>query len=265
MGVLLTVTGLVTLVWGMSPNRSISVSTYDIINSKLSDTFDGYKIVQVSDLHNANFGTDQSKLLELIKAQEPDLIVLTGDMVGNWIPDYDKSLILIRDAVKIAPVIVVDGNHDAQIESYPIQKQAMIKAGAIVLADEAISIERDGTSFNLIGMKERFDIEDRGVFIKELIDPLRFNLLLAHHPESFTDYVKAKPDLVLTGHAHGGQFRFFGIPIYSPDQGLFPKYTTGTFSQDSTTMIISRGIGESVLPLRLFNPPELVVITLHHQ
>ena len=265
MGVLLTVTGLVTLVWGMSPNRSISVSTYDIINTKLSESFDGYTIVQVSDLHNANFGTDQSKLLELIKAQEPDLIVLTGDMVGNWVPDYDKALILIREAVKIAPVIVVDGNHDAQIITYPIQKQAMIDAGAIVLADEAMSIERDGTSFNLIGMKERFDIEDRGVYVKDLIDPLSFNLLLAHHPESFMDYVGTNADLVLTGHAHGGQFRFFGIPIYSPDQGLFPKYTVGTFSQNSTTMIVSRGIGESVLPLRLFNPPELVVITLHHQ
>jgi len=264
-GVILTVSGLLTIAWGMSPNRSISVSSYDIINTKLDPVFDGYKIVQVSDLHNASFGNNQENLIELIKAQDPDLIVLTGDMVGNWVPDYDKALILIREAVKIAPVIVVDGNHDAQIESYPIQKQAMIDAGAIVLADETMSIELNGSSINLIGMKERFDIEDRGVYVKDLIDPLRFNLLLAHHPESFKDYVNAKPDLVLTGHAHGGQFRFFGIPIYSPDQGLFPKYTVGTFSQDSTTMIVSRGLGESVLPLRLFNPPELVVITLHSQ
>jgi predicted MPP superfamily phosphohydrolase len=264
-GVILTVSGLLTIAWGMSPNRSISVSSYDIINSKLDPVFDGYKIVQVSDLHNASFGSSQEKLIELIKAQDPDLIVLTGDMVGNCVPDYDKALILITEAIKIAPVIVVDGNHDAQIESYPIQKQAMIDAGAIVLADQSMSISIGNQSFNLIGMKERFEIEDRGVYINDLIDPARFNLLLAHHPENFTDYARTKADLVLTGHAHGGQFRFFGVPIYSPDQGLFPKYTAGPFSQESTTMIVSRGLGESVLPLRLFNPPEMCVITLNHQ
>jgi predicted MPP superfamily phosphohydrolase len=264
-GVLLTVSGLLTLVWGMSPNRFISVSSYDILNSKLDPVFEGYKIVQVSDLHNAGFGQDQSNLIELIKDQKPDLIVLTGDMVGNWVPNYDKALILITQAVKIAPVIVVDGNHDAQINTYPIQKQAMIDAGAIVLDDEAMSITLENQSFNLIGMKERFQIEDRGVYVKDLIDPSRFNLLLAHHPESFIDYVGTKTDLVLTGHAHGGQFRFFGVAIYSPNQGLFPKYTAGTFVDGLTTMIVSRGLGESVLPLRLFNPPELIVITLHTQ
>ena len=261
-GVLISVTGLLTVIWGASPNQTISLTVYDIPSSKLSDVFDDYTIVQVSDLHNAKFGRDQSRLLSKIKAQNPDLIVLTGDMVGNWVPDYDQALILIQEAVKIAPVIVVDGNHDAQIDTYPFQKMAMIQAGAQVLSDEAIPIKIGNESFNLIGMKERFKVKDRGIFIKDLIDPTRFNLLLAHHPESFQDYVSTQADLILTGHAHGGQFRFFGIPIYSPNQGLFPKYSAGSFTEGISTMIVSRGIGESVLPLRLFNPPELVVIKL---
>jgi len=251
-----------SIITGTTNNYSISVTKLDVTSSKLDPVFDDYTIVQISDLHNASFGKNQEDLIALIIEAEPDLIVLTGDMVGNWTPDYDHALTLIRESVKIAPVMVVDGNHDARLFTYAFQKQAMEEAGATVLEDKAVSILRGKASFNLIGMKERFKVKNRATFIAPLIDADRFNLLLAHHPENFLDYVGAKVDLVLTGHAHGGQFRFFGIPIYSPDQGLFPKYTSGATTQDLTTMIVSRGIGESVLPLRLFNPPELIIITL---
>jgi hypothetical protein len=250
------------LVTGLLPNFKITSTHYDLESSKIPFVFDGYKIVQVSDLHNASFGKDQSHLISSIKAEDPDLIVLTGDMVGSWIPDYQNALILIKEASKIAPVLVVDGNHDARLKTYPIQKQAMIDAGALVLEDENYPITILDSYIQILGLKERFEVKDRASPIKDLVDPNTFSLLLAHHPENFLDYVQAKVDLVLVGHAHGGQFRFFDQGIYSPDQGLFPKYTDHLINQDSTSMIISRGLGESVLPLRLYNGPELVVITI---
>lgn len=251
-----------SVIAGTLDNSRISLSRLEIASDKLDPVFDDYTIVQISDLHNALFGPNQENLIAMILVVHPDLIVLTGDMVGNWTAEYDHALTLIRECAKIAPVMVVDGNHDARRFTYPFQKQAMEDAGATVLEDEALSICLGEASFNLIGLKERFKIKNRADFIAPLVDPTHFNLLLAHHPENFSDYVGAHVDLVLTGHAHGGQFRFFGIPIYAPDQGLFPKYTSGSYSAESTTMIVSRGIGESVLPLRLFNPPELVIINL---
>lgn len=254
--------GLIVVILGTRSNGHITTTVYTIENDKLDPAFDTYTIAQVSDLHNAEFGLSIDELIESVKASDPDLIVMTGDMIGNWVKDYDKALAFIKEAKTIAPVIVVDGNHDAQEFTYGFQKQAMIDAGAIVLEDQAMTLLIGESSIHLIGMKERFGILDRGSPIQSLIDPEVFNLVLAHHPESFLDYVGIKADLVLTGHAHGGQFRFFGIPIYSPDQGLFPKYTSGIFTLDQTSMVISRGLGESVLPLRLFNPPELVILKL---
>lgn len=250
------------LITGSLPNFKITSTHYEVESSKIPLVFDGYKIVQVSDLHNASFGKDQRQLISSIKAEDPDLIVFTGDMVGSWIPDYQNALILIKEATKIAPVLVVDGNHDARLKTYPIQKQAMIDAGAIVLEDESYPITIQDSSIQILGLKERFKVKDRASPIKDLVDPNTFSLLLAHHPENFLDYVQAKVDLVLVGHAHGGQFIFFDQGIYSPDQGIFPKYTDHLITQDSTSMIVSRGLGESVLPLRLYNGPELVVITL---
>ncbi len=250
------------LVIGTLPNSKITITSYEINSTKIPEAFDGYVIVQVSDLHNKSFGKNQEKLIQAIKTQNPDLIVLTGDMVDSWDAKYNHSLVLIQEALKIAPVIIVDGNHDAREITYPIQKQAMIDAGGLVLEDESMLITKQDSSINLIGLKERFLVEDRGIYVRDQVIPTSFNLLLAHHPNDFEDYVRLGVDVVLVGHAHGGQWRFFGQGLYAPNEGILPKYTAGSFTKDATTMIISRGLGESVLPLRLFNGPELVVITL---
>ncbi len=253
---------LIVVLSGSYANRSIAITHYDIATSKVPDDFTPMTLIQISDLHNAAFGKDQTKLISAIKAQAPDLIVLTGDMVGNWDARYENALVLIQEAVKLAPVIVVDGNHDARQPNYPLQKQAMIDAGAIVLEDASMLIDNHGSTFNLIGLKERFAPLNRATPIADQIDPDRFNLLLAHHPSAFMDYAKAGADLTLTGHAHGGQFRFFNIGIFSPDEGFFPSYDAGHYHLGQSSMIVSRGLGESMLPLRLFNGPELVVISL---
>jgi len=247
---------------GTRPNQTISISKHTIRSSKLSESLDGYTIVQISDLHNALFGKDQTHLIEAITTQNPSLIVLTGDMVANFTGHYEHALTLIEEARKIAPVLIVAGNHEARQSNYALIKQAMIKAGAKVLEDTTLSID---SSFSIFGLKEKPHTVNKVSFIKEPTAPSCFHLILAHHPEDFKAYVWSQADLVLTGHAHGGQFRFFGIGLYSPDQGLFPRYTSGAYVEENTTMIVSRGLGESALPLRLFNGPELVVITLYHQ
>ena len=253
--------GLAIVIWGASPNNTITVTTYDLAFSSFPASMDGLVIVQVSDLHNQAFGDKQQALVDLILAQEPDLVALTGDMVGSWDAAYDQALVLIRELSPHVPVYIVDGNHDAREPDYPLQKAAMEDAGGIVLADESLTFG----SINLMGLKERFGVNNRAEPIAHLVQDDRFNLLLAHHPADFSDYVGVDVDLVLTGHVHGGQFRFFGVGLVSPDEGLFPKYHAGLYAQANTTMIVSRGLGESVLPLRLFNGPELVVLRLSHQ
>lgn len=262
MGLILLGFLLIVVLSGSSANRTITITRYDIKSVKLPDDFQPMTIVQISDLHNALFGKDQTDLIMKINAQAPNLIVLTGDMVSNWDAQYNNALILIKEAVKLAPVIVVDGNHDAKQPTYFIQKQAMIDAGAIVLEDASMLIGNSGAEFNLIGLKERFHMDNRASPIANQIDPDRFNLLLAHHPSDFSDYANAGADLTLTGHAHGGQFRFFNTGIFAPDEGFFPTYDAGLYTENHSFMIVSRGLGESILPLRLYNGPELVVIRL---
>jgi predicted MPP superfamily phosphohydrolase len=253
--------GLAIVVWGASPNRTITVTSFDLAYATFPEAMDGLTLVQVSDLHNQSFGENQQELVDLILAQEPDLVAFTGDMVDSWTADYDQALVLIRELAKHVPVVIVDGNHDAREPDYPLQKAAMEDAGGIVLADESLAFGW----INLIGLKERFGVNHRAEPIAHLVQEDRFNLLLAHHPADFDDYASVDVDLVLTGHVHGGQFRFFGVGLVSPDEGLFPRYHAGKHTQLNTTMIVSRGLGESILPLRLFNGPELVVIRLAHQ
>lgn len=252
--------GLAIVLWGSTPNRSITVTTLDLGFATYPESMEPLTIVQVSDLHNQTFGENQTELVELILAQKPDLVAFSGDMVGSWDANYDQALVLIKALAKHVPVYIVDGNHDAREPDYPIQKAAMEAAGGIVLADEAVTMG----SINLIGLKERFGMDDRAQPVAHLVDE-GFNVLLAHHPADFKDYVRINVDLVLTGHVHGGQFRFFGVGLVSPDEGLFPTYDAGIYTQENTTMIVSRGLGESILPLRLFNGPELVVIRLTSQ
>lgn len=252
--------GLAIVLWGSMPNRSITVTTLDLGFANYPESMEPLTIVQVSDLHNQAFGENQDELVDLILAQEPDLVALTGDMVGSWDAKYDQALVLIEALAKHVPVYIVDGNHDAREPDYPIQKAAMEATGGIVLADEAVPLG----SINLIGLKERFGIDNRAQPVAHLVDE-GFNILLAHHPGDFKDYVGIDADLVLTGHVHGGQFRFFGVGLVSPDEGLFPTYHAGVYTEANTTMVVSRGLGESILPLRLFNGPELIVIHLSSQ
>ena len=255
-------------VWVAWTNLHITVSSYEIENPKLPAEFDGYKIAQISDLHNRDWG---EKLLKPLREEEPDLIVITGDLTDSRHEDFDSVLEFLEEALKIAPVYYVTGNHEAWMENYPALAEKMEEIGVNMLDDRSVFLEKGDSRINLIGLADP-DFAERDPSVHEaiiekklesLIKKGEYNIVLCHRPELFSAYEAGGADLVLTGHAHGGQIRlpFLGA-VYAPDQGFFPKYTAGVYSSGGTDMAVSRGLGNSVLSVRINNTPELVILTL---
>ncbi len=252
------------LVFALLQNSMLQTTKYTYSNENLPSEFDGYKIVQISDLHNKNFIFDSYPVSEVEKCK-PDMIVLTGDLIDSSNTDTEVAIDFAKEMVKLAPTYYVTGNHeywvDEDVRLGLINE--LTEAGVVCLDDEVITISKDGSDISLIGIDEAS--LGYGVLsgLTEEIKSEEVTILLAHEPQYLEDYAKAGVDLVLSGHAHGGQFRlpFIG-GVYAPDQGLFPEYTEGLHEMDGTSMIISRGIGNSVIPLRMFNHPEIVCMTL---
>lgn len=249
-------------------NLHITVTEYDFTHADIPTGFEGYCIVQISDLHNETFGDDGKSLVEKVAALSPDVIVLTGDMVdASNHTDYDKALLVLKQFPSIAPTYYVYGNHEQilpkkQMDSFV---SMLTLCGVQYLNDETtILTASNGDTITLIGIN---DLSLTGFALENIMaqqQPSVFHLLLAHEPQLLHDYAQTGVDLVLSGHAHGGQFRLpFVGGLYAPDQGLFPAYTEGLHTDADTAMIISRGLGNSSFPLRLFNQPEIVSVTLH--
>lgn len=242
-------------------NNSIVVSRYQYASEKIGGQLDGFTILQISDLHNKDF---QGRLISQAAALSPDIIAITGDLIDCRHPEIEIALELVRYAAAIAPVYYVSGNHESNLNQYDQLRQELIAAGAMVLDDAALTVERDGDSFNLIGLADPLFGGDLFAILPAQRQEGMLNLLLAHRPELIADYAAAGMDLVLSGHAHGGQVR---LPLlgglFAPGQGLLPDYSAGLYQVDSSTLLVSRGLGNSVAPQRIFNRPELVVLTLH--
>ena len=256
-------------VWG---NLTIGTTHYEIAFENLPSSFEGYKIAQISDLHNAKFGENNARIIEILHEEKPDMIAITGDLIDSNRTDIDIAVQFMQQAVQIAPCYYVTGNHEAWIgEDYQQLEKKMIDVGVRILHDEVMPIYKDGESIQLIGLDDP-DFTDRDAEVQEsmLYTKLKnlklqdgFKLLLSHRPETVHSYVSTNVDLVLSGHAHGGQFRmpFIG-GIVAPNQGLFPEYDAGVFDERGTTMVVSRGIGNSIIPVRLNNRPEIVIVKL---
>lgn len=257
------------IVWG---NTALEINEYRIKSPKLPENFEGFRIAQVSDLHNAQMGENNEKLLDMLKKAEPDIIAITGDMIDSTRTNTEIALQFAKQAVEIAPCFYVTGNHEARVPeiTYENFEKELKKIGVHVLRDKEIILEKDGEQIALVGIddpafaKEGDNVgEDSGVSdkINGLFTDNRFKLLLSHRPELFDEYVRADVNLVLTGHAHGGQFRLPVVGgLVAPNQGLFPKYDAGLFTEGNTNMIVSRGIGNSIIPVRINNRPEVVLI-----
>ena len=260
-------------IWTLWGNTALEVNEYEIMSDKIPDAFTGFRIAQVSDLHNAEFGEGNEKLIELLSQTDPDMIVITGDLIDSRHTDIEIALEFARQAIKLAPVYYVSGNHEARVHEYEDLKMGLAEAGVIVLEDQKVQITREGESITIMGIddpsfQEDYLFGDAASVTSSALSELqnesdRYTVLLAHRPELFETYVDAGVDLVFSGHAHGGQFRLpFVGGLVAPNQGFFPEYDAGLFSEGSTTMIVSRGVGNSIIPIRFNNRPEIVVAEL---
>lgn len=266
---------LILIVWTAWGNIALELNTYTMSSRGLPDAFDGYRIAQVSDLHNAEFGDGNQRLLDMLREAEPDMIAITGDLIDSRKTNIAVALAFAEEAVRIAPCYYVSGNHEARVPEYRELKAGLEDAGVTVLDDARVEIEISGKSITIIGVNDPsfladYLTSDAAVMDRKLSElsseGASFTILLSHRPELFDTYAAHEMDLVLTGHAHGGQFRLPLIGgLIAPNQGLFPKYDDGLYSEENTNMIVSRGLGNSIIPFRFNNRPEVVLIELKSQ
>lgn len=266
---------LILIVWTAWGNAALELNTYTISSRGLPDAFDGYRIAQISDLHNAEFGGGNQRLLDMLREAEPDMIAITGDLIDSRKTNIAVALAFAEEAVRIAPCYYVSGNHEARVPEYRELKAGLEAAGVTVLDDARVEIEISGKSITIIGVNDPsfladYLTSDAAVMDRKLSElsseDASFTILLSHRPELFDTYAAHDMDLVLTGHAHGGQFRLPLIGgLIAPNQGLFPKYDDGLYSEGNTNMIVSRGLGNSIIPFRFNNRPEVVLIELKSQ
>lgn len=237
-------------------NNCITRSDYVIESVKAPEK--SVKIAHLSDLHGKRFGKGNARLIARVKECAPDFIAITGDIIHKY---RDRDIKVASEAVekllKIAPVYYVSGNHEMRSKRYREFSAKLKEAGATVLDDKrvaAFGINISGVNCAHIKSGKFYNLTDGDIF----------NLLLAHLPHYIYKYAMAGYDLALCGHAHGGQWRipFTGLGFYSPGQGLFPKYTSGVHTCGNMRQVISRGLGNSQCPLRLFNRPEIVTVTI---
>ena len=258
------------IVWG---NTALELNTYTISSSKLPQSFDGCRIAHISDLHNAEMGKDNEKLLAMLRDADPDMIAITGDLIDSRNTDIEVALQFVHEAVKLAPCYYVTGNHEARVNEYDELKSGMEAAGVIILEDARTEISLEGETITLIGVNDPsyqtdYLFGDSETVMDTKLEELHteddvFTILLSHRPELFDIYADHGMDLILSGHAHGGQFRlpFIG-GLVAPNQGLFPEYDAGIYTENNTNMLVSRGVGNSILPFRINNRPEVILIEL---
>ena len=265
----------ILLIWTVWSNKALMVSTISISSSHIPAAFSGFRIAQVSNLHNSEFGKNNTELLKLLSESRPDIIAITGDLIDANHTDVGIALGFAQESVRIAPTYYVTGNHEAASPQYDTLKAGLEEAGVIVLEDEAVSLERNGETITLLGLGDPDFTVKGDMFgetsamvstkLKNLDDGEGgYTILLSHRPELFETYVNCSIDLVFAGHVHGGQFRlpFIG-GLVAPNQGLFPKYDAGLYTDGGTSMVVSRGIGNSIIPFRFNNRPEIVLVELN--
>lgn len=256
-------------------NNSIRITKYEYKNTKIPKSFKGTKIAHISDLHNREF---HGKLLKKLKEINPDFIVITGDLIDRRRTNVNIALKAVKDCLEVAPVYYVSGNHEQLSGYYQILISKLRQLKVIILDNDYKIISKNSEKIGILGIADPSIRENEETYLWDnsneyLLNEYTsishnintdFNILLSHRPEKLHAYDEMKVDLVFSGHAHGGQVRipFLG-GIVAPNQGFFPKYTKGMYTRGTTTMVVSTGLGNSIVPVRIFNPPEIVVVTLN--
>lgn len=253
--------------WVLWANTALVRTDYTIASERLPHEFEGFVVAQVADLHNAQYAADKEKLISMLQKAQPDIIVLTGDTIDARNPNVPLVLDFLQKAMQIAPCYFVTGNHECalnRMEYYEIEAQIR-ELGVEILRAETVTLKRDGAQITLLGVDdENFDgTLHSSAQLRELAGTDGYTILLSHRPEYFWRYAEAQIDLTFSGHAHGGQFRLPLIGgLYAPGQGVLPEYDCGVYTYQNSSMVVSRGIGQSSFPLRFNNIPELVIVTL---
>jgi len=252
-------------------NNTLEITNYDIVNEKITEDFNNFKIAQISDYHNVKSNKLNKKLINDLKKSKPDIIVITGDFIDSHRTNIDISIDFIKNIKDIAPIYYVTGNHEGNINNYNVLKEKLIDYDVIILNDEVQKIIKDDSFINIVGINDPFFVKekvDEEVIVKNKLnnieyDEKNYTILLSHRPELIEIYSEFEFDLVFSGHAHGGQIRlpFIG-GVIAPHQGFFPKYDSGLYEIKNTTFIVSRGIGNSTFPFRINNNPELIIVNL---
>lgn len=253
-------------------DNRLEITHYDISSEKIPPSFDGFKILQISDCHCETV----PGLVEEIALEKPDMIASTGDMAddkGSYLP----AVRLLGRLCEIAPVYAVNGNHELWRSDYKEFERAITQKGVTMLHDRQVPIKRGDGEIALYGMDDPFAksaskiAENLQFSLSRLPRSKNYSILLFHRANLFGQLKHSGFDLILAGHMHGGQFRLpSGRGIVAPKSSwasktpiFFPKYVAGYYRSARTDMIVNRGIGNPMLIPRLFNRPELTVITLH--
>lgn len=257
-------------------NARVWNARVEIRDEKIPAAFDGFVLCQVSDVHNEARGEGNAALLRALREAAPDLICITGDFLDSRRTDLDFALELAGQLAEIAPAVYVTGNHEARLKDLSALEAGLAARGVRVLRDGWTPLACGGEEIALIGLDDPGFAAGEGWTLSEGLDQTqarlsallaqagdRFSLVLSHRPELLPAYADAGADLVLSGHAHGGQVRLPGIGgLFAPGQGILPRLTSGVYARGETRLVVSRGLGNSSFPLRVFNPPEIVTVTL---
>lgn len=266
-------------------NFSLGVTNYNLSFPNLPEAFDGYKIVQLTDLHSKSFGKNNERLIEKIDKESPHILLMTGDMINTEDKDYGVFFSLVDNLVSKYESYFIVGNHEQNLKDDQLDflYKELRAAGVTVLDNELRTIEKDGQVINIYGMwfNLRYYSDQRNQIMRDdperyyfsldkmekvmgSYDSSKFSILLTHNPLYFDTYSQWGADLTLTGHIHGGMIRlpFLG-GIFSPEKTFFPDYDAGLYSHGDRKMIVGRGLGNGNLGFRFLNSPELIVINLH--
>ena len=257
-------------------NARVWNARVEIRDEKIPAAFDRFVLCQVSDVHNEARGEGNAALLRALREAAPDLICITGDFLDSRRTDLDFALELAGQLAEIAPAVYVTGNHEARRMDLSALEAGLAARGVRVLRDGWMPLARGGEEIALIGLDDPGFAAGEDWTLAEGLDQTqarlsallaqagdRFSLVLSHRPELLPAYADAGADLVLSGHAHGGQVRLPGIGgLFAPGQGILPRLTSGVHARGETRLVVSRGLGNSSFPLRVFNPPEIVTVTL---
>lgn len=269
----LLVPGLL-FIWLYNENTHLKQATYSVkANLKENENIE-YKIAQISDFHNTNSKRIKSRIIKALQKAKPNIIVITGDLIDSRRTNTLTACEFLKKITSIAPVYYVFGNHESRKKNIQEIAELFLEAGVNILRNENVELLEN---IELIGLDDvNFFVESEQRMISEdaksklkskLCDATassnKYKILITHRPELLDVYSSFNIDLVLTGHAHGGQMRLpFVGGLFAPGQGILPKYSKGQYNENKTTMIVSSGIGNSGFPFRINNKPELVIVNL---